>query len=70
MEAQLEQVAKVIESQIDDEIEKLDKLEVSDLEAIRRNRIAEMKKRADKKKEWANLVSKCNTFLQFLRCMK
>jgi len=55
MEGQLDAVAKIIEQQIDDEIDKLDRLEVSDLESIRRKRIEEMKKRADKKKEWAKL---------------
>ncbi|XP_004922147.1 thioredoxin domain-containing protein 9 [Bombyx mandarina] len=48
----LQHVAQNVERQIDSEIERLDALESGDLEAIRQQRIAEMKLRAKQKQEW------------------
>lgn len=52
VEQQLAVAAKIIESQLDAELEKLDNLNESDLDAIRRERVAQMKKRAEKKSKW------------------
>jgi len=52
VEQQLNVAAKIIEAQLDSELERLDNLNESDLDSIRRDRVAEMKKRADKKQEW------------------
>ncbi|XP_059056027.1 thioredoxin domain-containing protein 9 [Achroia grisella] len=52
MEQIIQQVAKNVEKQLDDEIERLDQLDSGDLEAIRQQRINEMKQRAKKKQEW------------------
>lgn len=52
MEQVLAQVAQNVEKQLNSEIERLDALDNSDLEAIRQQRIAEMKQRAKQKQEW------------------
>ncbi|CAH2083544.1 unnamed protein product [Euphydryas editha] len=52
MEQMLQQVAQTMEKKLDSEIERLDALDNSDLEAIRQQRIAEMKQRAKQKQEW------------------
>lgn len=52
MEQVLQQVAQNMEKQLDNELERLDALDNSDLEAIRQQRIAEMKQRAKQKQEW------------------
>ncbi|XP_045783243.1 thioredoxin domain-containing protein 9 [Maniola jurtina] len=52
MEQVLQQVAQTVEKQLDNELERLDTLDNSDLEVIRRQRIAEMKQRAIQKQEW------------------
>ncbi|XP_046976122.1 thioredoxin domain-containing protein 9 [Vanessa cardui] len=52
MEQILHQVAHNMEKQLDNEIGRLDALDNSDLEAIRQQRIAEMKQRAKQKQEW------------------
>ncbi|XP_072946842.1 thioredoxin domain-containing protein 9 [Epargyreus clarus] len=52
MEQMLQQVAHNMERQLDSELERLETLDQSDLEAIRQQRIAEMKKRAKQKQEW------------------
>ncbi|XP_047039926.1 thioredoxin domain-containing protein 9 [Helicoverpa zea] len=52
MDQLLHQVASNMEKQLDSEIERLETLDSSDLEAIRQQRIAEMKKRAKAKQEW------------------
>ncbi|XP_013141658.1 PREDICTED: thioredoxin domain-containing protein 9 [Papilio polytes] len=52
MEQVLQHVAQTVEKQLDSELEKLDAMDSGDLEAIRRQRIEEMKKRAKQKQEW------------------
>lgn len=52
MEQQLIAATQIIERQLDSEIEKLDNLDSEDLDAIRRERLAAMKKRQQKKQEW------------------
>ncbi|OWR43559.1 thioredoxin domain-containing protein 9 [Danaus plexippus] len=52
MEQILHHVAQNVEKQLDSEIERLDAMDNSDLEAIRQQRIAEMKQRAKQKQEW------------------
>ncbi|CAH1642850.1 unnamed protein product [Spodoptera littoralis] len=52
MDQLLHQVASNMEKQLDNEIERLETMDSSDLEAIRQQRIAEMKKRAKAKQEW------------------
>ncbi|KAK3868001.1 hypothetical protein Pcinc_026579 [Petrolisthes cinctipes] len=52
MEKQLVAATHIIEQQLDAEIEKLDNLDNDDLDAIRRDRLAAMKKRQEKKQEW------------------
>ncbi|KAG6439272.1 hypothetical protein O3G_MSEX000633 [Manduca sexta] len=57
MEQVLQQVAQTVERQLDQELERLETLDSTDLEAIRQQRIAEMKKRAKQKHEWLANVS-------------
>lgn len=45
-------MAKNVEKQLDDEIERLEQMDSADLEAIRQQRLNEMKQRAKKKHEW------------------
>ncbi|XP_050682580.1 thioredoxin domain-containing protein 9 [Leptidea sinapis] len=52
MEQVLQHVAQTVEKQLDQEIERIDALDSGDLEAIRQQRINEMKQRAKKKQEW------------------
>ncbi|XP_065163112.1 thioredoxin domain-containing protein 9 [Atheta coriaria] len=52
MNAQLEQVTKAIDMQVDAALEKLDNLDASDFEALRQKRIKEMKDREVKLREW------------------
>ncbi|XP_068627280.1 thioredoxin domain-containing protein 9 [Battus philenor] len=52
MDQVLHHVAQTVEKQLDSEIERLDALDSGDLEAIRQQRIAEMKKRAKQKQDW------------------
>ncbi|CAH0698363.1 unnamed protein product [Spodoptera exigua] len=52
MDQLLQQVASNMEKQLDSEIERLETMDSNDLEAIRQQRIAEMKKRAKAKQEW------------------
>lgn len=52
MATQLMNAAKIVEEQIDEEINRLEKLDEDDLEVLRQRRIAGMKKQAAKKQEW------------------
>ncbi|CAG9123917.1 unnamed protein product [Plutella xylostella] len=52
MDQVIAQVAQNVEKQLDNELERLDALDKDDIEVIRQQRIAEMKKRASKKQEW------------------
>lgn len=65
VEQQLIAATQIIEQQLDNEIERLDHLDSDDLDAIRRERLAAMKKRQAKKQEWISNVSKgaCIYFL-------
>lgn len=55
VERTLLESAKIVEEQIDAEIEKLEKLKDDDLEGIRQKRLEGMKKYEKKKKEWLQL---------------
>lgn len=52
VEQQLVAATQIIERQLDAEIERLDNLDAEDLDAIRRDRLAAMKKRQQKKQDW------------------
>lgn len=52
VEQQLIAATQIIEQQLDAEIERMDNLDSDDLEVIRRERLAAMKKRQEKKQEW------------------
>ncbi|KAF7265849.1 phosducin-like protein 3 [Rhynchophorus ferrugineus] len=52
MDAQLLNVTKAIERQVDAAIEQIDNLDVNDLEQLRKNRIKELQKQEERKKEW------------------
>lgn len=52
VEQQLAVATNIIEQQLDQEIERLDNLDSQDLDAIRRDRLAAMKKRQGQKQEW------------------
>lgn len=45
-------VASVLERQIDSEIKRLDNLGEDDLETIRKQRVADMRRKQEKSKEW------------------
>ena len=57
MQAQLVSAAQQLEQQLDDEISRLDRLGTDDLENIRRERIAEMKRMKEKRHQWHANVS-------------
>lgn len=46
-------VAKTVEDQVDEEIRKLDNLGAEDIERLRERRVAEMKRMAEKRQQWA-----------------
>lgn len=57
VEKQLIAATQIIEQQLDAEIDRLENLDSDDLEVIRRERLAAMKKRQSKKQEWiANVI--------------
>ena len=58
MQAQLVSAAVQLEQQLDDEISRLDRLGTDDLENIRRERIAEMKRMKEKRHQWHANVSR------------
>ena len=58
MQAQLVSAAQQLEQQLDDEITRLDRLGTDDLERIRRERIAEMKRMKEKRHQWHANVSR------------
>ena len=49
---QLVNAAKIVEEQLDAEIDRLEKLDEDDLEVLRQKRMAGMKKQQAKKQEW------------------
>lgn len=54
LEGQLLQAAKMVEQQLDAEIEKLDKMDEDDFEALRQKRMDALKKAQQQKQEWIN----------------
>ena len=52
MATQLVKAAQVVEEQLDAEIERLEKMDEDDLEALRQKRMAGLKKQQAKKQEW------------------
>ena len=50
--SQLVNAAKIVEEQLDAEIDRLEKLDEDDLEVLRQKRMAGMKKQQAKKQEW------------------
>ena len=63
IEKQLMQASQVIEKTLDAEIDRLDNLDADDLELIRRERLAALKKRSEKKQEWVAAVSLNTLFI-------
>ena len=67
-------VAQQLESKIDDEINRLDNLNDGDLESIRQQRMAELRKRQGKAKEWAERghgeYTELQTEQDFFKAMK
>ena len=55
MEDQLLKVTKVIESQVDAEIERMDKMDESGFEMLRQNRMEQLKVAQKQKQEWLSL---------------
>ncbi|XP_054754700.1 thioredoxin domain-containing protein 9-like isoform X1 [Lytechinus pictus] len=55
LEQQLSKATEIIESQVDAEIQRLDNLDGDELEILRRNRLAAMKKQREKEDEWRSL---------------
>lgn len=72
MENAILQQAQVVEQQLDQEIDRLQNLDETDLDRIRKNRIEEMKRGALAKSEWekngkkTNLVLTCKAFLNLI----
>lgn len=52
IQEQMIQAAKIVEEQIDAEMEKLEKLDEDDLEALKAKRLRAMKRQQEKKQEW------------------
>lgn len=52
LETSVISAAKKIEDTVDEQLNKLDKLDENDLESLRRKRIDAMRQKAKKKKEW------------------
>ncbi|GAB6020298.1 Thioredoxin domain-containing protein 9 [Chamberlinius hualienensis] len=52
IEEKLATAAKIVEDQIDAEMEQLEKMDSKELENLRRRRIEEMKKQSSKRQEW------------------
>lgn len=63
IQQKLAEVASVVEQQIDAEIEKLDNLNVDDLEQLREKRLQDMKKLQNQKQIWLSQVNKLQLIL-------
>lgn len=63
VEQQLVAATQIIEKQLDAEIERLDNLDSEDLDSIRRDRLAAMKKRQQKKQDW---IANVRNFVLYL----
>lgn len=48
-------VVKAVEDKIDDEISALDRLDLEDIEVLRERRLQQMKKMAEKRRQWVAL---------------
>lgn len=57
LQSNLANAAVQIERQLDDEIDKLDNLNIDDIHALREKRLKELKEGAKKKQEWLANVS-------------
>lgn len=72
LEKQLLKVAETIEQKIDQEIQRLDELDLDSIENIREHRLQQMKKMIKQKEEWMAKVSYIvitNIFLKLnLKC--
>lgn len=66
VEQQLVAATQIIERQLDAEIERLDNLDAEDLDAIRRDRLAAMKKRQQKKQDWIANVRNMIIYFKYL----
>lgn len=55
MEQVIHTIAQNVEKQLDGELERLNQLDLDDLEQIREQRLAQMKKRAQMKQEWLSM---------------
>jgi pantothenate kinase-related protein Tda10 len=62
LEKQLMKVAESIEQKIDQEIQRLDELDLDSIENIREHRLQQMKKMIKKKEEWMAKVNINNFF--------
>lgn len=63
LEKQLLKVAETIEQKIDQEIQRLDELDLDSIENIREHRLQQMKKMIKQKEEW---MAKVNIHLLFI----
>ena len=52
---QLAQAAKIVENQLDAEIERLDKMDEDDYEVLRQKRLMALKKAQTQKQEWLHM---------------
>lgn len=66
VEQQLVAATQIIERQLDAEIERLDNLDAEDLDAIRRDRLAAMKKRQQKKQDW---IANVRNMIIYFKCL-
>lgn len=57
LEKQLLKVAETIEQKIDEEIQRLDELDLDSIENIREHRLQQMKKMIKQKEEWMAKVN-------------
>lgn len=55
LEKQVLTVVKAVEDKIDDEISALDRLDLEDIEVLRERRLQQMKKMAEKRRQWVAL---------------
>lgn len=60
------EIASHVERQLDSEIEKLDNLNIDDIEKLREKRLQEMKKMQHQKQIWISLVFICFIVRQLL----
>lgn len=66
VDQQLFAATQIIERQLDAEIERLDNLDAEDLDAIRRDRLAAMKKRQQKKQDW---IANVRNMIIYFKCL-